>query len=144
MSRRWLAGAVLFALGFGCAKLVTLPAAGAAPAEGVVDGTLEFVDGVDDFKLIYPPGGEAEYLVVVERKAELGSTADPQISYDTGSAVISKQDLVNLTVFRVESLLKWEGNVEFCDPGGPVQCTLPPPPRPPIWHHFRTLNSKPL
>ena len=51
MSRRWLAGAFLFALGFGSALLVKLPEADAAAKEEVVAGTLKYVDDKEAARL---------------------------------------------------------------------------------------------
>lgn len=158
MVRRWLAGALLFTLGFGSAKLLTLPTATAQDVLG--DGTLQFIEDDESIELVLPEGAETEYLTYATRISEPGTIAPPQISYDTGSSVISKHDLATLTVFRVEPLLRWDadpvgaplkgksksaltgrGTAGYCEPGGPYQCTQPPAPRPPKWHHLRALTA---
>ena len=145
MSRSWLAGAFLFLLGFGCAKMATLPVATASATDGTVDGTLEYIDGKDEFELIYPPGGETDYLVIATRKGAPGTAPGHEISYDTGSTVISRDDLVSFTIYRLEPLVhsgNTLGSNIICDPGGPVICPAPPDPGPPpIFHDNRFLSS---
>lgn len=155
MTTRWLAGAVLFALGFGSALLVRLPAADAAVKEEVVEGTLKYIDG-EDFRLKYPPGGKTDYLVAVARKP--GAPApNPQVSYKVGEAVFSKKDLQSLTVFQVKPLILWQaaspavkaaaaavrpGRTIRC--GHPqIYCPLPPPPGPPILVSYVVVKSAP-
>lgn len=152
MTSRWLAGAVLFGLGFGSALLVR-PAADAAntavkevPVEGT---TLKYIDGPDDFRLKYPAGGKADYFVAVVR--EPGSVSQSSISYKIGEVVVSKRDLQSLTVFQAKPLISLQPKttpvhaslvqaaavsarpfrVIRC--GEQVYCPLPPPPDPPIW-----------
>lgn len=159
MSGRWLAGAFLFALGFGSALLVKLPAADAAAAakeekEEVVAGTLKYVDG-KDFKLTYPPGGKTEYLVAAVRKPGT-KDAGPQVSSKTGEAVFSKKDLQILTVFEVKPLIQWQSapapsaaQKSLVSPSRTVRCghpqiycVLPPPPGPPILVSYTAFKSK--
>ncbi len=124
---RWLAGALLFALGCGAASLIKAPAAGAASQDGVVEGNLKYVDG-EDFRLIYPPGDKTEYLVVVSRAP--GTATEIPITSRSGLAVFSKKNLERLTVYRVVPLLTVKGGViGKCD--GEDYCPLPPPPPPP-------------
>ena len=166
MSGRWLAGAFLFALGFGSALLVRLPAANAAntadvPAREVaVEGTpLKYVDGQDDFRLKVPAGVKTEYLIAVARKPGTGVILDPQISDRTGEAVYSKKGLQTLTIYEVKPLIQWQstprpsatraaaavaafGRTVRC--GRDTYCPLPPPPRPPIhvaMHSFRASRT---
>lgn len=158
MYGRWLAGAFLFALGFGSALLVRLPAADAADApakEVAVEGTsLKYVDG-QDFRLKIPAGVKTEYLIAVTRKAGAGVTPEPQISAWTGEAVYSKKGLQSLTVFEVKPLIQWQstpsrqsasraalvlGGVIRC--GQPqAYCPLPPPPRPPIHVSLQSFRA---
>jgi hypothetical protein len=170
MSGRWLAGAFLFALGFGSALLVRLPAADAAnaanaadaaPKEVAVEGTsLKYVDG-QDFRLKIPAGVKTEYLIAVTRKAGTGVTLEPQISAKTGEAVYSKKGLQSVTVFEVKPLIQWQssprpGTSRQSTPrpaaalvvGGVIRCgqpqaycPLPPPPRPPIHVSLQSLRA---
>jgi hypothetical protein len=151
MSTRWLPGILLFALGFGSAVLVRLPEADAADAaaeEGVVEGNLKFIDGAD-FRLVYPPGGKTDYLIVVSRKSGTVKDSPPRISYHTGAAAFAKKDLQNVTVYHVKPLVIWTSGAEtsgvekagaekasarrvgvFRCGSGPFLCPLPPIPPP--------------
>lgn len=163
MKARWLAGAVLFALGFGSALLVRLPAADAADAADVaardvaVEGTpLKYVDG-QDFRLKVPDGVKTEYLIAVARKPGTGVTLEPQISARTGEAAFSKKGLQTLTVYEVKPLIQWQGapapsatRAALVAPGRTVRCgqpqvycTLPPPPGPPIHVALQAFKSRP-
>ena len=156
MKARWLAGAVLFALGFGSAFLVRLPAADAAAREVAIEGTpLKYVDG-QDFRVRVPAGVKTEYLIAVARKPGAGVTLEPQISARTGEAVFAKKGLQTLTVFEVKPLIQWQSapaqsptqkslvspsRIGRC--GHPqIYCVLPPPPGPPIHVAYQALKSK--
>jgi hypothetical protein len=157
MSKRWLIAVVLFGLGFICALLVQLPAASAAPTGAVasvttevIEGGLKYVDG-DDLRLVYPPGGKAEYLVVVSRKTGAATNSEPIISAKTGLGVFSKKDLQSLTVYRVTPLIQWRGDGRsssqkaLLSPAvhcgrGPYLCPLPPPP-PPLGLRYTFFRS---
>ncbi|HEX5716687.1 MAG TPA: hypothetical protein VF179_11060 [Thermoanaerobaculia bacterium] len=168
MKARWLAGAVLFALGFGCAFLVRLPAADAANAanaantadvpakEVAIEGTpLKYVDG-QDFRVKVPAGVKTEYLIAVARKPGAGVTLEPQISAKTGEAVFSKKGLQTLTVFEVKPLIQWQSapppratQKSLVSPSRTVRCghpqiycVLPPPPGPPIHVAYQALKSR--
>ena len=159
MKARWLAGAVLFALGFGSALLVRLPAADAADApasEGTIEGTpLKYVDG-EDFRVKVPAGVKTEYLITVARKPGAGVTPEPQISARTGEAVFSKKGLQTLTIFEVKPLVQWQSappqraaQASVVSPsrigrcGSPkIYCVLPPPPGPPIMVSYTAFKSK--
>ena len=159
MKARWLAGAVLFALGFGSALLVRLPAADAAdvPAREVaIEGTpLKYVDG-QYFRLKVPAGVKTEYLIAVARKPGAGVTFEPQISARTGEAVFSKKGLQTLTVFEVKPLVQWQSapppsaaQKSLVSPGRTVRCglpqiycVLPPPPGPPIRVAYQAFKSQ--
>lgn len=131
MKSRWLAGALLFILGFGCAQMVQLPTASASSTQGVVEGTLKYVDGDDAFELLYPPGGNKNYLVLARRDLASVKEGEPQVTYHTGGATFSKDGLRSLLVLRIEPLIAWNANVVRCE-NQPVLCVLPPPPPPPI------------
>ncbi|HWN40661.1 MAG TPA: hypothetical protein VNW71_00480 [Thermoanaerobaculia bacterium] len=162
MSRRWLAGAFLFALGFGSAFLTKLPAADAAAKEVVVAGTLKYVDD-KDFKLIYPPGGKTDYLVAVSRKPGTAA-ANPQVAYKTGEAVFAKKNLQSLTVYEVKPLIQWQSAPQgatgpprgkatapaaIVGPGRTIRCghpqiycPLPPVPGPPIMVSYVVVKPR--
>ena len=131
MKTRWLAGAFLFILGFGCALMVKLPSAYASSTQGVVEGTLKYIDGDDAFQLLYPPGGGKNYLVLTRRDLDSVSEGEPQVTYQTGGATFLKRGLRSLVVLRLEPLITWQGTVERCG-NFPILCVLPPPPPPPI------------
>lgn len=154
MFTRWLAGTLLFALGFGSALLTRLPVAGAASAEGVVEGSdLKYIDGADLLQLINPSGGKTDFLVALSRKPAAAKVSGPQVSYVAGSASFSKKDLQSLAVYQVTPLIGWKSGSEKrgvakagetrlgvfrC--GRPSICTLPPPP-PPIGHLYVVLKA---
>jgi hypothetical protein len=127
MSTRWLKGVLLFALGCASAMLVRPVETRAASAGGeTLEGELKYING-NDFRLVYPKG-EAQYVVVVKRKAGKGRTS---VSAQTGLAVISKKDLESLTVFRLDPrfVLQSDGGIARCARWDD-QCPLPPPPPP--------------
>ena len=163
MKVRWLAGAVLFTLGFGSALLVRLPAADAAdaaadaPAKEVsIEGTpLTYIDG-QDFRVKVPAGVKTEYLIAVARKPGAGITLERPVSAKTGEAVFSKKGLQTLTVFEVKPLIQWQGapppgtaQKSLVSPGRTVRCghpqiycVLPPPPGPPIHVAYQAFKSQ--
>ena len=116
MKAHWLAGAVLFALGFGSAFLVKLPSADAADTaakELAIEGTpLKYVDG-QDFKLIYPPGGKTEYLVATVRK----KSSLPELKVDNDNLVArvvdvaDEQQVKDVIAFAVRTFGKLDGIV---------------------------------
>ncbi|HWM94573.1 MAG TPA: hypothetical protein VN493_27715 [Thermoanaerobaculia bacterium] len=142
MKTRWFAGALLFILGFGSAMLVRLPSANANATQGVVDGTLKYDDGPDEFRLSYPPGGKAKYLAVVTRDPDMVIIDEPLITYVAGEAAFSKEGLESVTVLKVEPLIIWNDDVFRCG-NGPVLCPLPPPPGPPIVESHTFIQSRP-
>ena len=128
MSKRWLAGVLLFSCGFGSALLVRLtPDAVAASAEGVVEEGLRYVDGTD-FTLKVPTGANS-YLVVVARKPGL-STSEAPISSKTGATVIPKKELTKVTIYRLTPVGLWQGGFRPCHgwEDCPVPQPIPPPP----------------
>jgi hypothetical protein len=141
MKARWLAGTLLFTLGFGCALMARLPSAAASSTQGVVEGTLKYIDGDDAFQLLYPPGGgDKSYIVLSTRDQDSVDEDAPQVTYQTGGAAFSKKGLRRLVVFRLEPLIAWEGDTLRCG-NFPVLCVLPPPPPPPI--HYDATVVKP-
>lgn len=132
MFTRWLKGVLIFALGCVGAMLIRPAETNAAfSREEVVEGTFKYING-DDFRLVYPQG-EAQYLVVLERKAGKARSA-PWISTQTGQAVFSKKDLERLTVYRLEPQIVLKSGEEDDDvlrcARWSDQCPLPPPPPP--------------
>ncbi len=157
MSTRWLAGTLLFTLGFGSALLVRLPEADAASTEGVVEGRLKYIDGAD-FRLVYPVGGKTDYLVVVSRPPGANDSG-PEVSYKSGLVTFSKKDLENVTVYQVKPLIMWKAGAKksgaqksgaekssirassiFRCGEGPFLCPLPPTP-PPIGYRYVVFKS---
>ena len=142
MKTRWLAGTLLFAFGFGSALLVRLPSADASSTQGVVDGTLKYIDGEDAFELIYPPGETTDYFVVAARDPE--AAQQPGVTYKTGGATFSKKGLRSLTVLRLTPLIVWKEDQDTLRCGNfPVLCVLPPPPPPPIQYDYSIVKSAP-
>ena len=141
MNTRWLAGALLFTLGFGSALLIKLPSADASPTQGgVVEGTLKYIDSDDAFQLIYPPGGGKNYLVVAARDPDTVPAGEPVVTYQGGGALFYKRGLRSLTVLRLEPIIVWKDDTLRCG-NFPVLCALPPPPPPPIHHSYMILKS---
>jgi hypothetical protein len=140
MKARWLAGILLFSLGFGCALMIQPPSAGASATQGVVEGTLKYVDGDDAFELLYPPGGDKKYLVLARRDLDSVQAGDPQVTYHTGGAKFSKKGLRSLLVLRIEPLIAWQDDVVRCE-HLPILCVLPPPPPPPIHDEADIIQS---
>jgi hypothetical protein len=136
MKARWLAGALLFILGFGSAMLVKLPLASAGSTQGVVEGNLKYIDGDDAFQLLYP-SGDKSYIVLTTRDPNWAAEGAPQVTYQTGGATISKKGLYRLVVLRGEPLIAWNGDTLRCG-NFPILCVLPPPPPPPI-HYEATI-----
>jgi hypothetical protein len=140
MKTRWLAGALLFSFGFGSALLVRLPSASASSTQGVVEGTLKYIDGDDAFELLYPPGGDKKYVVLTRRDLDSVQAGESQVTYHTGGAKFSKKGLRSLLVLRMEPLIAWQGEVSRCG-NFPVLCVLPPPPPPPIHDEAGIIQS---
>jgi hypothetical protein len=141
MTRRWLAGIVLFALGFGSSSLIQRVTADTPPPrEGNLDAVLHYVDGAD-LTLKYPQG-TSTYLLAVKRTGA-GQEPEEQISYKTGSAVIPKKGLSSVTIFRLVPIGIWQNGFRPCH--GLTDCPVPrplPPPPPPIM--IKTLVLDPL
>ena len=133
MSHRWLAGILVFALGFGSAFLMRIGRADAAPTDGEVEPGLAYSDSATSFKLVN--SGTKNYLVIVTRKQSMIPTSDPLVTYAAGSSTFSKDYLQSLRIYRVTPVgeLQVTGGFRPCN-GGPDDCPLPqplPPPPPP-------------
>ena len=133
MKTRWLAGVVLFALGFGSAQMMKVSAADAAG--GMVDEGLNLVEHADRFELINM--GSARYLAIVARKE--GMTVDPQIEAVEGSLIIRKDGLEEARIAKIEYLGILTNNkppyrdchpaIEDCvEPWEPLPIPRPPKP----------------
>lgn len=131
MSTRWFTGLFLFALGFAGALLLRLPAASAGAVSGTVEGTLKYVDDKDLISLVYPEGGDGNYLVIASGKTKPEDDPAPQVSYETGVAKFLKSDVQSLLFLRLMPVALWQGEFIRCD-DQPVLCALPPRPPPPI------------
>lgn len=133
MNKRWLAGILLFVLGFGCSSLVKLATAStrAAVKEGVIEGGLRYVDGTD-LSFQYSEG-DSTYLFVEARKPDVLST-EPPIAYSTGSTTLSKQALQSVAMYRLTLVGVYDGQRVCFPPNWTTECpsVRPLPPRPPI------------
>lgn len=131
MSKRWLSGVLLFALGFGSAALVQLPSIHAAAKEVVIEGNLKYVDG-NELQLIYPkPNKNDNYLAIVPRKKKSDRSSGPQISFQTGKASFSKEDKEGMIIYRLTPVVIVKNNVTKPCNDPAVLCPLPPEPLPP-------------
>jgi hypothetical protein len=134
MTKRWITGILLFALGCCSSFVVRLAAAAAAsPREGNVE-RLHYVDGASDFTLTYPTGNTsgAAYLVMATRKPGTPQPAAVQAAYLTGSLAVAKKGLQSVTIFRVTPLGVWQDGYRPCHnlSDCPVPRPLPRPPSP--------------
>ena len=131
MKHRWLAGIVLFSLGFGSAFLMRLTAADTPPKEGIVEGQLKFVDGAETFSLTDGAGGKG-YLIVVTRNVGVLQGGEPLVSYKKGAAAVAKKDLQTLGIYRLTPAGVWQsGSFRPCNEALPDDCPLPRMPQPP-------------
>lgn len=133
MSHRWLAGILIFTLGFGSACLMRIGSANAASNEGEVEPGLVYSDSPTTFKLVN--SGDKNYVVIVTRKPGMIPASDPLVTYAAGSSSFSKNDLQSLRIYRVTPVGELQATIGFrpCN-GGPDDCPLPqplPPPPPP-------------
>ena len=130
MSKRWLSGFLIFALGFGCAFLVTTATAQEALEEGEVEEGLDYVNAPEKFKLVN--WGDQGYVVMVTRKPGIPQ-AEPPVSYRTGVITISKNGLDTLTIYRLVPVTQLDGVLRPCDQAFwdcPWRSPIPPPPPP--------------
>jgi hypothetical protein len=127
MSKRWVAGVLLFALGFGSAFLVRL---GSAEAQGTSSGEAE------KGSLRYTVGNEFTLTNISKNKAYLAVARgkggnEPQLLNKFGAAVFSKKDPVY--VYRLTPVGVWgEARFRPCHDWElcPVPQPIPPPPPP--------------
>lgn len=129
MLNRWFAGVVIFALGFGCARVMTPTSAEAKSAD--LEPGLKYMDNGTEYEVTN--AGESAYLAVVDRKAG-SEVVEPQLGLKTGTAVFTKKDLERLTIFRVTPVAFLDPSLtpsgRDCHPGF-EDCPLPQPDPPP-------------
>lgn len=130
MTTRWLAGFLIFALGFGCAQVMKVTPAGAE--DGMLDEGLQVIEHPHKFELINT--GLYRYLLIVQPKA--GATASmPDISAVTGTVSVAKKNLEGVTVLKLQPLGKIGPEEDWgCHPGledcvGPEPILPPRPPK---------------
>lgn len=136
MKTHWLAGVALFTLGFACAHVIRVDTAGAA-GDGMLDEGLQLIEHDDALELV--DSGNHRFLLLVTRK--LGATvAEPEITYASGSAKVTKEALESLTVVRLvaraelsPTLGQRECRPDFEDCVEPDPLPAPRPPRPMIF-----------
>ena len=136
MAKRWLAGVALFVLGFGSAQVMHVATADAQDTE--MDEGAELIDHGDEYEIVNT--GPYAYLIEVNLKPGFGED-EPVITHKTGSAVISKDGLDDLSIFRISTVGKVVPTVHppfrICDPPMDFEdCPLPrpqPPPPGPIY-----------
>jgi hypothetical protein len=132
MSKRWLSGFLIFALGFGSASLVTIATAQDVPEEGELEEGLDYVNAPDKFKLVN--SGDRAYVVMVTRRSGVPA-AEPQVSYTSDVITISKNGLDTLTVYRIVPVTQLDGVLRPCDEAFwdcPWRSPIPPPPPPTV------------
>jgi hypothetical protein len=123
MSKRWFAGVLLFALGFGSAFLVRLGSAEAQPtSSGEVETGLRYTVG-NGFTLANT--GNKAYLAVVTSTGGAG----PQILQKSGTAEFSKKDTVN--IYRLVPVGIWATKFRPCHEWELCPAPSPEPPPPP-------------
>ena len=133
MTKRWLAGLAIFALGFGSAHVMRVATADAGGG-GMMDEGLFFVEHPDRFEVVNT--GTHDFLLIVDRKAGTG-IIEPETASATGSASVFKEGLNKLIVARIQSIgeLKLvqppfrECRPDFQDCFGPDPILPPRPPR---------------
>lgn len=131
MLSRWFAGFMVFALGFGCSELMKVAPAGASQG-GEVESGLEYYDNGDEYELINT--GNKGYLLAIYRKP--GTPAvEPLFGSKSGTAVISKEDLDGVNIFRLVPVAALDPAAQpgfrWCMPG-PTDCPIPDPEPPPM------------
>jgi hypothetical protein len=131
MAKSWLAGVALFAFGFGCAQVMHVATADAQDTE--MEEGFQYVDHGDKYELINTSGNA--YMVRVKRKPGFAGF-EPQVKLEAASAMISKDGLEDLSIFRITTVGKLVASVHppfrICDPPQNfVDCPLPRPDPPP-------------
>jgi hypothetical protein len=130
MSKRWLTGVLIFALGFGCPSLVTSATAQEVREDrGELEDGLSYINSERDITLVNT--GKDVYIVMVQR--EPGTTpAEVPVSYMEGTVRLSGYGLSKAILYRLEPISVLERN--FWRPCLGADCSfigpLPPPPPP--------------
>jgi len=131
MSSRWLAGTILFALGFGSAHLVRLPEVGAAePVAELVDRNLKF-QGSSPIRFENPSAGS--FYLILGTKGPKREVKSAQLITKAGKADFSTEGLDGVTAFRLLPTAKWDlksQNGIRCNPRQNYDCPAPPLPFP--------------
>lgn len=130
MSKRWLSGVLIFALGCGCASLVTNAIAQEPSDMEELEKGLSSINTERDVTLVN--SGKYVYVVMVQRERGITPAEEP-ISYRGGTVRLSKYSLSKAVAYRLEPVAVLQGELwRTCAMGdcsfiGP----LPPPPPPP-------------
>ncbi len=130
MSKRWLSGVLIFALGFGCTSLVATAAAQEVPAEetGTLEEGLDYVNTENEIRLINR--GKNIYVFMVQRRSGL-LPADTPVLYTDDAVTIARYGLNKLVAYRLEPIAILERSWRPCFG---ADCSwigpLPPPPPP--------------
>jgi hypothetical protein len=132
MSQRWLSGFLIFALGFGCASLVTVATAQEVPEErGELEEGLDYVNTENEVRLVN--SGKDVYVVMVQRSPGT-SPAEAPVSYRKGVTTVPRSGLTSLKIYRLVAISELEE--DFWRPCLGADCTwigpLPPPPPPTV------------
>ena len=135
MTRRWLVGLFLFALGFGSSALVQRATASSrktAAAGGLIEGGLSYVDSPTDLTFQYT-AGDATYLVV-ESRVPGAAPVDGPILVQSGTVKIPKFRMQSLTIYRLSLVASADGGRVCIPPDliGECPTEMPLPPRPPL------------
>lgn len=129
MSKRWLSGVLICALGVGCASLAAVATAQEVPDEGELEAGLSYVNTEREFTLVNT--GKDVYLVMVQRGPGIAPAEGP-VSYRDGTVRLSGYGLSRAVAYRLEPIAVladqlWRscamGDCSFI---GPL-----PPPQPP-------------
>jgi hypothetical protein len=130
MSKRWLSGVLIFALGFGFPCLVTNATAQDVPEDrGELEDGLGYINTARAITLINT--GEHVYVVMVQREPGTTPAAVP-LSYNGGTITVAGYGLSRLVAYRLEPIAILTN--DFWRPCMGADCTwigpLPPPPPP--------------
>lgn len=134
MSKRWLSGALISALGFGCAFQVTNANAQEIPEEmGTLEAGLTYTNTEREVTLVNT--GKDVYLVMVQREPGIEPAEGP-ILYRDGTLRLSGYGLNRLVAYRLEPIAVladqlWRscamGDCSFIGPLPPPQPPTGPP-----------------
>ena len=129
MAKRWLAGFLIFASGFGCASLVSVATARENLSAGTLEEGLSYVNTERDVTLIN--NGKSVYVTIIKRLPGT-EPVDPPVSYNGGvssfpTVGMDRAILYRLTEVAVLQDEMWRPcNMGDCSWQGPV----PPQPDP--------------